>query len=172
MTKRKAEAESQAPFLKVDTANHIVTFPGGLQLKIKPVNAFIVEFAYSNEIGKPQPPIVDVEYLGGVTKQEPNPFDKNYQQQLVNWEAGRVVRALRIVLLEGVVDNPPPEAASKFRTLFPGVSAEDIKYLWLSTLVRPEELRELGQLINEQSVLTEAGLRQAAATFPSNGGRE
>ena len=151
--------------------------PGGITLELKPLPqaALLMVLAQHHE---PQPPMIDVEYPGGVHVREPNPNDPDYKVSHDLWQAQHTAGLLRLCIAEGVERalNPdgsvatPDRAAIKTNRCMNGsdLAPGEIYLHWLATVIG-NTVNGFIDLVMGQTEPTSAGLEEAEASFRSDG---
>lgn len=146
----------------------------GVVLELKPVPDYLLEFALNDDTGRPSPPVVLVKMPNGQTRKESNSFDPKYQRDLQVWETRRNMKMYRLLVSEGIITDPPADwiEGEKLRHYFPGMSVEDMRYMWISKIVDPNELEDLTKAIAGQTVPTQEGLEESERKFRGNSRRK
>lgn len=160
----------------IDYENHQLVCGDGTRLTLLPISKLILERLWNDESGKPKIPIIEVTIAGQYKKNEPNPEDPAYKQALDEWQSAKNIGKVRYLVVHGVAESAPDEFVEEYSSYSPGMSAHDLKYLWVLTLFGPDDesqtdgVRVLTEAITGQTAPTAEGLAKAEATFPSNGG--
>lgn len=174
---------------RFDEARRVFVTVSGAELGFKAIPPLILERLLSeSERGKPKPPLVEpgslddeptykdkpkppmVEVtIGGKHKvMQAHPNDVDYQAQLAAWTKEQQFLIFRYLFSAGIAVAVPADFEADHREFFPNVSTAYMKYLYVASLIPDDEdLVVLSQLIMGQTIPTQAGLEDAAATFPS-----
>lgn len=147
----------------------------GVRLTLKPLSKLVLERLYNNETGKPKVPIIEVEIGGRFKSKEENPEDPAYKEAVDKWQAEKNIGLTRYIMLNGIAESVPDEAAAEFREYAPSMNERDLKYLWvLSLLGETDEMQTAGLRVLTEGLFgmvapTEQGMRDAEAAFQGNG---
>lgn len=133
------------------------------------VSALVME-RLSKE-GRPEIPMTEVTVVGGRKQWQANPNDPNYLAALKVFNEDSATRILRYVLLTGLKGSPAADWLEEHREYFPSASDRELRYIWLLSLIPPEELDALTDFIIGRIVPTQGGLRDAADSFRRDGER-
>lgn|GEM_PF-6347485 len=124
----------------------------------------------NTKTGKPMPPETEMVYAGGKTRIEKNPFDPEYLKALNEWELEKKFAFTRYIISFGIKENPPEDVVNSYKEISEDLSATEIKYMWVCSLVDTDVF--FGMLVEAilgQNTVTEKGLEEVAETFPSDG---
>jgi len=142
----------------------------GVELEFRPVSSWTIQHLNMKwEREKPLPPIITT-YLGDDTSrpmQEYNPYDEKYKHCLSLWEAERATNINETAVKMGVTSEPPAEFVTLYQEMFPDIPVANIKVHWVYSLLNADEIATFFEMVLGQTAVTEAGLKEAAATFPS-----
>jgi hypothetical protein len=138
--------------------------PGGRRLHIAALPPMLVWSVQA--AGKPQPPVVEMEGLGGkILTTDAN--DPAYQDRLADWEEARDYRVARLLYLMGVTDDPPAQEAAVIRAILSEYDPLEVKFHWVASLFKTDaDLSGLMEAVLSLSVPTEDGIQDAEAIFP------
>lgn len=126
----------------------------------------------SNMESRPEPPLIEVT-IAGKHKQWMTHYDsEGYQAALRAWQnkEGFLVMALTFCL--GIEEEPPKTWIKDTLRFMPELEGNerDLKYRWvmscLSDANESQEMADLMEAITGQTMPTQAGLEEAAASFP------
>lgn len=155
----------------VDYEQHQFVTRDGTRLTLQPIPKMILERLYSDQNGKPKPPVVEVVIGGQFARKETNPDDPAYKQALEEWRAQKSMRILKYGLVHGVVENPPTTFIQEYIEYFPDESEAGMKYLWILSLLgsEGEDIRLISEAVVGQTAPTDKGIEIATDSFPRDG---
>ena|SRR5689334_162487 len=119
---------------------------------------------------KPLPPTITT-YLNDDINRPMKEYDFNdekYKRDLVVWEQDKTLDLNETVVKMGVSTTPPQEFVDVYAVEFPEISLESVKVHWVYSLLAGDEITTFFELLTGQTSITEKGLEEAKATFPSN----
>lgn len=164
-----AEFSAPEPLPRVDARRGVFITSRGdeIQLSDKPVSALIIERLQSE--GKPKIPMVEVTLLGKHKQMEPFPEHAGYQARLKEWEADSNLAVLRYLFVVGVKGKPPAEFVEEQSSFFPAATDQDMKYLWVASLLGDDDLAAFTEAVMGRTIPTTKGIEEAADSFRSDG---
>lgn len=123
---------------------------------------------------RPQVPITEVQYAGGVVSSEPNPNDPAYLRAMETWSAQYNARLFRLCIVQGidhVIDpqgkeaEPNPEQSEEVRFVYGGaLSAKLTRLYWYADVLGNTAMGFMN-LCMGQSEITKEGLEEAEEKF-------
>jgi len=154
---------------RVDTARGVIITRSGSELELSgnTITSLMIERVVNE--GKPDIPMVQVT-IGGKYKQlEANPNDPRYLQAFEQWQTESNRRLLRYLILRGVKCDVPESFSDEHREFFPNASDNDMKYLYVVSLVPDEDVPFFMDAVMGRTMPTASGLEEAAKSFRSEG---
>lgn len=154
---------------KVDRESKRVKFRAGARtIILKPIPQTLLADAMSED-GKPEPPMKEIEYLGGVVREEPDEKDVEYQKRYQMWQTTYNVRMLRLCIALGVdtIDGPPPDqnVIAQIEAAYGKLSSQELQMRWVMYLIG-DQITGFLNLALGQTVPTKEGLEEAEERFP------
>lgn len=127
-----------------------------------------IDLAYYEQLaneGKPSIPLIEV-IIGGKHKQlEPNPNHEGYKIALEDWEYQRKIRLMRYCFAVGIKGEPDDEYVQNTLEDFPRATRREIKYLWVTSQLTPDDYGDLTTAILGRIMPTAEGMQQVANSF-------
>lgn len=177
MTKRtrRVKQVSTTPISRNGKAPTIKT-PSGLILHLLPVDSERIYYIQS-EAGRPEPPVVQHEGVGGVIIEIPDENDEQYLEELGGWRTMKQLKLVNYACVMGVMEDPPESFGDNIRDeleYYTGKTPHrfDIKWEWLKSLYRDHDdgmwagILELSNVIIGLVMPTEKGIENAEDSFP------
>jgi hypothetical protein len=131
-----------------------------------------------SDADKPQPPLAEVTYAGGVKNVEPNPRDRKYLDALETWEAQYNARLFRLCInrgIERVTDaqgkdvEPSADESEDVRFVYgSALTARAVRQYWLADILGNTAMGFMS-LCMGQTEVTEEGLAEAEDRFRPDG---
>lgn len=162
------------PVIKATSVNTVTrtwTSKNGTVFHLKPISYAALYNLMDDQTGKPKIPTRVVQYGGDTFAEEPNPDDPVYKQELADWERRSRYRAMTYAFSQGTSIDVPPDFVEAQKEFFPDAKPSEIRYLYITSLIEPDEIGELVDAITGQTGPTEEGIAEAVARFPSQGKR-
>jgi len=144
----------------------------GTVLELRPISSMVVHYLNTSTKGKPEAPLQDVPTRKGKKRKEPNPDDPDYQKALTEWGTDKSFRMMKYLICKGISSDPPEDEEEALRAFFPDESADELRYIWVFEKLGDDE-KASGALIDAilgQTTVTEEGLAEAEAIFPTEDG--
>lgn len=142
----------------------------GTVLEFSPVSSWTINHINMKwERCKPIPPTITT-YLNDnpqMAYQEYNENDAKYKQALSIWNGEKASEMNEVMVRLGIRSEPPAEFVEKYSEMFPDIEPQNIKVHWVYSLLNEEEITQFFEVVMGQTTVTEKGLEQAKATFPS-----
>lgn len=137
----------------------------GTVLEFRPVSNWTINHLNMKwEKTKPIPPKFKSE--NGI--EDYYPTDARYVQDLRIWEQAKAAELNETMVRLGVLSEPPADFVAVYEAEFPDIEPKNIKVHWVYTLLGDEDtMTEFFNVLLGQTQITEAGLKEAAGTFPS-----
>lgn len=156
------------------SSDRLFIFSDGTAVETQPVPSLALEHILNSEAGKPQVPIVEVTIAGKHKRREANPKDPAYIAAVKAWEGAKQKRLMLYLVAKGVNEEPPDDFVAEYAMYLPeGAAMDEFKYLWLCPKLEAEgEIERFIEHLMSQTTVTEAGVQEAAARFPSDGERQ
>jgi hypothetical protein len=152
----------------------IVTLSTGVRLKVKPVPKHFI-FDVTSRLKRPKPPIMLIEGKG---REQENPDDPDYQEELEQWVADVANAGNNVAILRGSeIDHIPDEVIgpdsedwkSEMELLeIPMIENERARYLsWVKAIAAPldEDIFLLLEEIGRLTGVAESDVAQAVERF-------
>lgn len=141
---------------------------GARSIILKPIPQTLLADAMSED-DKPQPPMKEREYIGGVIREEPDESDEEYKQKMQLWQATYNVRMLRVCIAFGVdeIEGPPaePKVMGQIEAAYGKQSSAELRMRWVMYLIG-DNIEGFLNLALGQTVPTKEGLEEAEERFP------
>jgi len=115
---------------------------------------------------RPRVPVVQVEIGDGQFREEENPDSPEYQEALTQWENQKGTAVSEYFFIAGIANKPDEEFLELHREVFPEATDNQLKAMWVSSVVEPDEAGDLIDSIMSQTMATEKGIAEAKASFP------
>lgn len=139
----------------------------GIELTLQPVNPAMLQ-GLSDLEARPEPPLIEVT-IAGKHKQWMTHYDsEGYQEELKVWNSKEQFRIMVLTFCLGITDEPPKVWVKEFLRYQPYLEGNEreLKYRWVMSCVDVEEMGELMEALTGQTMPTQAGLEEAAHSFP------
>lgn len=140
----------------------------GVELVARPISATMLQYLRNSyESKRPEAPFVEVE-IAGQTYVQQNPDDPEHKEALARHESIKNEAVAKYVFAQGISNEPPAEFIQHTRRFAPHASAEDMRYLWVTSLLNDDvdEYTSLSEFIMSQTMVTEKGLEKVKEAFP------
>lgn len=149
-----------------DDNQHYVT-QKGVTLTLVPVNPAMLQ-GLSDLESRPEPPLIEVT-IAGKHKQWITHYDSDgYQAALAAWQNREQFRIMVLTFCMGIADDPPAKWVKESLRYMPELEGKDreLKYRWVMSSIDMEEMGSLMEALTGQTMPTQAGLEEAANSFP------
>lgn len=164
---KDGEAQDAAPVstASFDVKTRIFTTSEGIRLTLTKgkLNRFVAERIFNG--GKPEVPRKEVLLLRKYKQIEANPNDPGYLALLAEWESKRKIDFGVYLLSLGIADTVPSEFIEDNTTYLPDANPQEMKYMWVCSLMSEDDLNALIELLSAQLMPTAQGLKQSADSF-------
>lgn len=160
--------EAAADLPRIDPKRGVFITRSGVELEMsgKQVSSLILE-RIGNE-GKPRIPLIEVTVLTKKTV-EYHPQDAGYVAALAEWEQDARIKTMRYMYTMGVkTPDIPEEFIEDHRSYFPNATAQDMKYLYIASLIPDEDIEKFTEAVMGQTMPTQKGTEEAADSFRSD----
>lgn len=154
---------------RVDTTRGLIITRSGAELELSgaSISSLLIERVINE--GKPEIPMVQVTIGGKYKQMEANPNDPNYKTAFEAWQSESNRRLMRYLILRGVKCVVPEAFTQEHLEFFPNATDNDMKYLYVVSLVPDEDVNFFMDAVMGRSLPTAAGLEDAAKSFRSEG---
>lgn len=161
------ETEVREP--RLDPARGVFITSTGVEIQLadNPVNALVIQQLQNQ--GKPEIPLIEVTLLGKRKQVEPFVGHEGYQARLKEWETESQLNVLRYLFTVGVKGQPPESFVDEQVYFFPLATAQEMKYLWIASLVPTDDLPAFTEAITSRTLPTTKGLAESAESFRREG---
>lgn len=128
---------------------------------------------YRAKKNRPKPPTVSVPIPGRPDqfRQESNPNDPMFLQQMADWEDAKNEEMMRYVYTVGVANPVPDDFAQQHRDFFGSETTEtDLKFMWVGSFLNSESEGE--RFMNAalgQTMITPEGVKDSEDRFSGGG---
>ena len=151
---------------------------GSLSFWLKPLPKGVFINFLGDDSGKPEPPMVEVEYAGGYKEEQPNHNDPMYQQLMQAYQGERTGKMLRLCVVYGVekvtdrsgkIQGPQKDDVARIRYIYGDKqSPDEVVWNWMAEQLG-DTATGLMNLVLGQTEVTEAGLAEAEEMFQPDG---
>jgi hypothetical protein len=141
-----------------------------IELSGKPITSLMLERVTAQ--GRPKIPHKEVLMLGKYKEMQAVAQDPDYLALLAEWQADTNIRTMRYIFNVGVKGEPPQDFIDEQMQFFPDATSTDLKYLWVASRVPDEDIDRFSEAILGRTIATEAGLQEAADSFPGTDQRD
>lgn len=149
------------PHAHVDAERGVFVTSRGTEIELSGQSISSLMLERLTNQGKPKIPRQEVLLLGKHKELQANPNDPGYLALLEEWKSEQNVNVMRYVFVVGAKGQPPQEFIDTQRQFFDDATDNDLKYLYVSSLLPDEDIDTFTEAVLGKTIPTTKGIEEA-----------